>query len=89
VLRHFGRAFASESLPEDISVDLLLCPLSLMELLSQLGTAGAQEAFDAIQAFPRIHNPQATGLLPWSDDFFRMALFQLLSREDTITEWCG
>jgi hypothetical protein len=43
-------------------VDLLLCSLSLLELLSQLGTAGAQEAFDAIQAFSKIHNPQATPL---------------------------
>jgi hypothetical protein len=73
------------SLPEDIAVDLLICPLSLLELLSQLGTAGAQEAFDAIQAFPRIQNPQAAALLPWSGDFLRMSLFRLPSREDTIT----
>jgi hypothetical protein len=85
VLRHFGRAFARESLPDATSVDLLLGPLSLLELFSQLATPGAQEAFDAIQAFPRIHNPQATGLLPWSDEFFRISLFRLAPREDTLT----
>jgi hypothetical protein len=46
-----------------------------MELLSQLGTDHAQEAFNAVQALPRVHNQGPTALLPWSDDFFRMAIF--------------
>jgi hypothetical protein len=85
VLRYFGVAFAKTSLAEDLQVQLLLSPLTLMELISQLGTDGAEEAFAAIQALPGVHNAGATGMLPWSDDLFRMALFSLPPREDTIT----
>jgi len=60
VLRYFGTAFAKTSLAKDLQDQLLLSPLSVMELLSQLGTEGAAEAFAAVQAFPRIHNPEAS-----------------------------
>jgi len=85
VLRYFGTAFASSSVPADIQVELLLAPLALMELLSQLGTPGAAEACAAIHALPHVHNPERTGLLPWSDDLFRIAVFNLPPGEDTIT----
>lgn len=85
VLRYFGIAFAKTSLVEDLQVQLLLSPLTLMELISQLGTTGAEEAFASVQALPHVHNAGGTGMLPWSDDFFRMSLFNLPPREDTIT----
>lgn len=85
VLRYFGTAFAKSSLPAELRCQLLLSPLSVMELLSQLGTEGAEEAFDAIQAVPRVHDANATGMLPWSDDLFRMSLFKLPPRTDTMT----
>jgi len=85
VLRYFGIAFADSSLPEDLQDQLLLSPLSVMELFSQLGTDGAQEAFAALKAFPRVHNPKASGMLPWSDDLFRIALFNQPPGEDVIT----
>ncbi len=85
VLRYFGTAFAKVSLAEDLQVQLLLSPLTVMELISQLGTGGAEEAFAAIQALPRVHNAGATGMLPWSDDLFRISLFNLPPGRDTIT----
>jgi len=85
VLRYFGTAFAKASLTKDLRVQLLLSPLSVMELISQLGTEGAEEAFAAVQALPRVHNSEATGVLPWPDDLFRMSLFNLPPSEDTIT----
>src|ERR1035438_1084676 len=84
VLRYFGTAFAHTSLPDDLQVQLLLAPLSTMELMSQLGTDGAEEAFAAFQALPKFHNPRATGVLPWSDNLFRY-LLKLPPLEDTIT----
>jgi len=56
-----------------------------MELISQLGTEGAEEAFAAVQALPRVHNARATRMLPWPDDFFRVSLFNLPPGKDTIT----
>ena len=85
VLRYFGIAFAEASLAEDLKVQLLLSPLTIMELLSQLGTGGAKEAFAAIHALPRVHSAAATGVLPWSDDLFRVSIFNLPPGEDTIT----
>jgi hypothetical protein len=86
VLHYFGAAFATEQLPDDVPVQLLLSPLSIMELLSQLGTRVVGEgAFNAIRALPRVHNPAGTGMLPFSDDFFCMALFNLPPNEDTTT----
>jgi hypothetical protein len=66
-------------------MQLLLSPLTLMELISQLGTEGAEEAFAAIQVLPRVHNGGATGMLPWSDDLFRICLFRLPPGKDTVT----
>jgi hypothetical protein len=76
-LRYFGEAFANTTLADDLRDELLLAPLAVMELISQLGTAGAADAFAAVQAFPRIHNPAASGMLPWSDDLFRLSIFGL------------
>jgi hypothetical protein len=53
-----------------------------MEVLSQLGTDGAQEAFSAVHALPRV---RSRGLLPWSDDFFRIALFDQPPANSVIT----
>jgi hypothetical protein len=38
ILRRFGSAFTTRTLPEELSVQLLVSPLALMEVLSQLGT---------------------------------------------------
>lgn len=85
VLRYFGTAFARSELPNDLREHLLLAPLSVMELLSQLGTSGAEEAFAAVQAFPKTYNPKASGMLPWSDDTFRISVFGLPPGPDVIT----
>jgi hypothetical protein len=85
VLRYFGTAFANASLADDLQLHLFLSPLTIMELASQLGTKDAEEAFTAVHALPRVHNAKACGMLPWSDHFFRMCLFNLPPGEDTIT----
>ena len=63
-LRCFGKAFATTCLPTDLRMHLLLPPLSAMELLSQLATDGAEDAFASVQAMLRIFSPTA-GMLPW------------------------
>ena len=85
VLRYFGTAFANASLADDLQLHLFLSPLTIMELASQLGTKDAEEAFAAVQALPRVHNAKACGMLPWSDHFFRMCIFNLPPVEDVST----
>lgn len=84
-LRYLCTAFAHTDLPVDLKNQLLLSPLTMMELLSQLGTNGAEEAFASVQALPHVQNSAATGVLPWRDDFFRMSIFKLPPGQDTIT----
>jgi hypothetical protein len=85
VLHYFGQAFQTEGVPEQVAVQLLLAPIAILELLSQLGTKDAESAFAGVQALPRVHNPEACGVLPWSDDFFRMCLFKAPpGKEDII-----
>lgn len=86
VLRYFGEAFAASAVPQEIAIQLFLAPLVTLELLSQLGTEGAEGAFAAVHALPRVHNPTACGVLPWSDDFFRMCLFKLQPGQDIVTQ---
>ena len=86
VLRYFGEAFATRTVPPEIAIQLFLAPLVMLELLSQLGTEGADSAFAAVQALPRVHNPAACGVLPWTDDFFRMCLFKIAPGQDIITQ---
>ena len=77
VLRYFGIAFANTSLAKDLQVQLVLSPLTVMELLSQLGTKAAEEAFVVVRALPRFDFE----MLPWPDDFFRMSFFNLPPRK--------
>jgi len=85
-LRYLGKAFNDTSLDDEVRNSLLMSPISAMELVSQLATQGADEALAAIQAITHIHNPKRTGLLPWSDEAFRMAIFGLPPRSDGLTE---
>jgi hypothetical protein len=86
VLHYFGEAFRTQAVPPEITVQLLLAPTAVLELLSQLGTKDSESAFAAVHALPRVHNPQECGVLPWSDDFFRMCLFQLPPGNDVMIQ---
>jgi hypothetical protein len=76
VLRYFGTAFSNTSLGADLQGRLVLAPLALLELLGQLGTAAAEEAFVAVQSLRRFDFE----MLPWPEDFFRISLFGLPPR---------
>lgn len=86
VLRYFRIAFAETSLPEDIRDRMVLAPLTVLELASQLGTGGAEEAFAAFKILRPTHHIDAAGmwLLPWPDDFFP-AFFSLRPNKNTTT----
>lgn len=78
VLRYFGVAFARTTLAEDLRDHIVMSPISVLELLAQLATGGADEAFAAIQAIPNVHSATATEMLPSSEDALRMHLFRLV-----------
>ncbi len=86
VLRYFRTAFAETSLQRDIRDHMVLAPLTVLELASQLVTGSAEEVFSAFKVLRPTHFIEGAGmwLLPWPDDLFR-DLLSLPRGENTIT----
>jgi hypothetical protein len=87
-LRYFGIAFRDIELDEDLRDHLIMSPMSILELLAQLAAGDAVEAFAAIQAIRRVHNPKYVAILPWSDDGLR-TLFGLEPNPGPFMESIG
>jgi hypothetical protein len=84
-LRYLGIACKEMALPLDLRDSLLLSPMAVMELLSQLALEkDAEAAFSTLRAFPNIHNGKASGMLPWSDTAFRVSVFDLPPIADEV-----
>lgn len=77
VLRYFGQAFQSTQLESNLRSRIALSPLSLAELLAQLGGKGteAQKAYDAIQAIRNWVNLDNAKILDWPQLFIREHVF--------------
>ena len=77
VLRYFGHAFQSTQLESSLRSRIALSPLSVAELLAQLGGKGseAQEAYDAIQAIRNWVDPNNAIMLDWPQIFIREYVF--------------
>ena len=77
VLRYFGRAFQSTQLESSLRSRIALSPLSVAELLAQLGGKGSetQEAYDAIQAIRNWVEPTNARILDWPEVFIREHVF--------------
>lgn len=86
VLRYFGTAFRASPLDGDLRDQLLMSPISILELLSQLATKGGTDALSAVQAVVNVYNPSHAGLLPWPKDAFREAVFGVPATPDALTD---
>lgn len=74
--RQFGKAFETDTLPSDLRDRILISPLTVFEVLSQLTTAEANEVLRQVHAVLNWTNPKHTGLLPWPSD----ALFSVWNK---------
>jgi hypothetical protein len=86
VFRYFATAFRDSPLDEDLTHYLAVSPISLLELLGQLATPGAQEAFDAIQTMFKVFRPEHTVMLPWEDEVFRVIVFGVQPTQQRVTD---
>lgn len=87
VLRYFADAFGNAPLNADLKQHLVVSPISVLELLSEIGTDQAEAAFRTVKAFPNLfdtNNP--IPLLPWEDEVFRVLVFDQAPRPDRLTE---
>jgi hypothetical protein len=87
VLRYFADAFRNRPVDVDLKEHFVVSPISILELLSEIGTEQAEEAFRTVKAFPNIFdtdNPIA--LLPWEREVFRVLVFDQAPEEDQLAE---
>jgi len=77
VLRYFGQAFQSTRLNASLRSRIAVSPLSVAELLAQLGGRGSipQEAYDAIQAIRNWVDPTNAHGLDWPQEFIKEQVF--------------
>lgn len=89
VLRYFAKAFRSTPVDPELKQHFAVSPISLLELLSELATNNAEQAFQTIRAFPNIFNTDNLPLLPWEDDVFRSLIFNLPQPQSRLPELLG
>jgi hypothetical protein len=86
VFREVGGAFHESSLPDDLKEKVLLSPLTIFEVLSQLTVKNADEVLRQIQAIHNWTNSKRTGMLPWPDDALAQFWFEKPTPDDGYTE---
>ncbi|HEY1502364.1 MAG TPA: hypothetical protein VGF88_22500 [Acidobacteriaceae bacterium] len=87
VLRYFVDAFGNAPVDVDLKQHLVVSPISVLELLSEIGTDQAEAAFRTVKVFPNIfdaNNP--IPLLPWEDEVFRVLVFDQAPQPDQLAE---
>ncbi|HXR39894.1 MAG TPA: hypothetical protein VN776_12400 [Terracidiphilus sp.] len=86
VFRYFASAFNDAPIEPDLRDHFAISPLSLLELLSQLATPGAGEAFRAAQTLLNVFGPDYTAILPWQDEVLRVLVFGAPAEPGNIAE---
>jgi hypothetical protein len=89
VLRYFARAFRDTSVDPELKQHFAVSPISLLELLSELATSDANQAFQTVRALPNIFDTDRLPLLPWEDDVFRVLIFNLPQPQSRLPELLG
>jgi hypothetical protein len=84
--REVGKAFEKSTLPTELRDRILISPLTVFEVLSQLTIAKADEVLQQVHATLNWTNPKYTGLLPWPDDALFSIWFKKPAPDDGFTE---
>jgi len=87
VLRYFADAFRNRPVDVDLKEHFVVSPISILELLAEIGTEQAEEAFRTVKAFPNIFDTdKPIALLPWEREVFRVLVFDQAPEEDQLAE---
>jgi hypothetical protein len=84
--REVGKAFEKSTLPTELRDRVLISPLTVFEVWSQLTIAKADEVLQQVHATLNWMNPKHTGLLPWPDDALFSIWFKKAAPDDGFTE---
>jgi hypothetical protein len=83
--RQVGNAFEKNKLSSELTERILISPLTVFEVLSQLTIAKADEVLKEVHAVLNWANPKRTGLLPWPDDALFGIWFNKPAPDDGFT----
>jgi hypothetical protein len=84
--REVGKAFEKNTLPTELRDRILISPLTVFEVWSQLTIAKADEVLQQVHATLNWANPNHTGLLPWPDDALFGIWFKKAAPDDGFTQ---
>jgi hypothetical protein len=84
--RHIGTVYSKAVLADDLRDRVLISPLTVFEVFSQLTIQEANEVLQQIHAVLNYVNPKRTGLLPWPDAAIQGVWFGKTSPDDGFTE---
>jgi hypothetical protein len=75
VLLYFADAFRNRPVDVDLKEHFVVSPISILELLAEIGTEQAEEAFRTVKAFPNIFDtdkpmPCSRGNVKFSGSLF-------------------
>jgi hypothetical protein len=84
--REVGKAFEKSTLPPELRDRILISPLTVFEVWSQLTIAKADEVLQQVHATLNWTNPKHTGVLPWPDDALFGIWFKKAPPDDGFTE---
>ena len=86
VFRAMGCTFEEDTLADELKAKILISPLSVFEVWSQLTVQRGDEVLRQLQSITNWTNAQRTGLLPWPDDALAELWYQTPSPEDGFTK---
>jgi hypothetical protein len=86
VFREVGKAFEENSLPTELRHRVLISPLAVFEVWSQLTIAKADEVLKQVRAILNWTDTEHAGLLPWPDDALFGIWFKKPAPDDEFKE---
>ena len=87
--RHLGDAFRQREFPVELRSEVVLDPLTAIEVLSQLCTPERQRVLLQTKAIPNWIDTAHAGILPWMDDMIAEVAFEVAPQYSDITDRVG
>jgi hypothetical protein len=77
VVRYLERGLAPGSLPEQVKADIVVSPITAIEVISQIATNDGERALESIHRMRDWLNQDHTVILDWTDRFYAQHVFHL------------
>jgi hypothetical protein len=83
--RHFAGAYQKWMLPPDLRHNIVLSPITMLEVFTHLAERCGESICKQIQGLPNWLNQKDVHLLPWPDEYIALRLFDKLPEDDLFT----